>query len=178
MTVSLAVGLPLARTATNTAVSAVSQQRAVVVERQESLDSQDPKSVNTSSAQPIDHDADVSELRRIDRQVRAHELAHAMVGGRYAGPPQYTFQRGPDGVNYAVAGRVNIDTAPIPGDPEATIEKMQTVQAAALAPLNPSAQDRQVAAQAQALEIRAEMEFRRQQAEFGAEDGQRIDLVA
>ena len=163
MTVSLARLTPVfSSPATATAVSP--SPAASAAKRQEALHSHDHQRANSSSARPIAADADVSEFRRIDRQVRAHEQAHALVGGRHAGAPQYSFQRGPDGVNYAVAGRVSIDTAPVPGDPEATIEKMQTVQAAALAPLNPSAQDRQVAARAQAQEIRAEQEFRRQQA--------------
>ena len=82
---------------------------------------------------------EVAELQATDRRVRAHEQAHASVGGQYASAPQYTLQRGPDGVLYAVAGEVDIDIAPVPNDPEATIEKMQIVQAAALAPIDRSA---------------------------------------
>lgn len=90
----------------------------------------------------------VEELKARDREVRAHEQAHARVGGQYAGAPRYEYQVGPDGKRYAVGGSVSIDVAPIPGDPEATIQKMEQVKAAALAPAEPSAADRKVAARA------------------------------
>lgn len=92
----------------------------------------------------------VSELKATDREVRAHEAAHAATGGRYAGAPSYEFTTGPDGRQYAVAGEVAIDASPIAGDPDATIAKLQTVKRAALAPAQPSGQDRAVAAQAEA----------------------------
>jgi hypothetical protein len=99
------------------------------------------------------------ELRRRDQEVRAHELAHQAVGGRYAGAAEFEFVRGPDGVQYAVAGSVDIDVSPVPGDPAATIQKMRIVRAAALAPINPSPADRAVAAEAarQLIEARAEL---------------------
>lgn len=102
---------------------------------------------------------ELSDLKQRDREVRAHEAAHAAVGGAVAGAPSYTFERGPDGNNYAIAGEVSVDLSPVEGDPQATIEKMELVQAAALAPAEPSSQDRQVAAQAslQINEARAEL---------------------
>jgi hypothetical protein len=93
---------------------------------------------------------EIAKLVSRDQEVRTHEQAHAAVGGRYAGAPSYTYERGPDGKRYAVGGEVGIDTSPIPNDPEATLRKMEVVIRAALAPAEPSAQDRQVAAQAQA----------------------------
>lgn len=102
---------------------------------------------------------EISELAARDREVRAHEAAHAAVGGQYAGAPSYSFKRGPDGRSYAVAGEVAIDASPIPGDAAATIRKLQTVQRAALAPVDPSAQDQRVAARAagQIAKARAEL---------------------
>ncbi|WP_440054339.1 putative metalloprotease CJM1_0395 family protein [Pseudoalteromonas sp. T1lg65] len=90
----------------------------------------------------------IQELKSRDREVRLHEQAHARVGGQHAGSPSYEYQRGPDGNNYAIGGQVMIDVAPIEGDPQATIEKMQTVRAAALAPAEPSGADRAIAADA------------------------------
>ena len=90
----------------------------------------------------------VKELKARDTEVRIHEQAHASVGGKHAGSPSYEYQRGPDGSNYAVGGEVQIDVAEIEGDPQATIEKMQTVRAAALAPAEPSGADRAIAADA------------------------------
>ncbi len=120
--------------------------------------------------------ADLSELQAVDRRVRAHELAHSSVGGRYTGAPHYTFERGSNGVNYAVAGEVEIDTSRISGDPEATMEKMRIVQAAALAPLDPSPQDRAVAATARGIEAAARYEMLQQQSE--TEPVTRLDVQA
>ena len=97
----------------------------------------------------------INELGTRDREVRAHEQAHASVGGQYAGSPTYSFTRGPDGVSYAVGGEVSIDTSPVPNDPEATLRKAQVIRAAASAPAEPSPQDRRVAAQAASLENEA-----------------------
>ncbi|MDH3737898.1 MAG: putative metalloprotease CJM1_0395 family protein, partial [Alphaproteobacteria bacterium] len=56
---------------------------------------------------------EVERLKERDREVRAHEQAHARAGGPYASAPSYEFVRGPDGKSYAVSGEVQIDTAPI-----------------------------------------------------------------
>lgn len=101
----------------------------------------------------------LSELKARDREVRAHEAAHQAVGGQYAGAISYVYQRGPDGAQYAVGGEVSIDTSPVEGDPQATIEKMRTVRAAALAPAEPSPQDRAVAAQAMQIMLQAQSEL-------------------
>ena len=89
------------------------------------------------------------ELKQRDREVRTHEQAHAAAGGQHvSGGPSYSYQRGPDGRQYAVGGEVQIDTSAVPGDSEATMRKMQQVQRAALAPAEPSAQDLAIAAEA------------------------------
>jgi hypothetical protein len=93
--------------------------------------------------------AEVSRLRAIDHRVRAHEQAHLAAAGPYAAAgPSYQYATGPDHLRYAVAGEVQIDSSPVPDDPQATVEKMLTVIAAANAPADPSPEDRQVAAQA------------------------------
>ncbi len=103
--------------------------------------------------------AEIIELSKRDREVRAHEQAHASVGGRYAGAPSLSYQRGPDGRLYAVSGEVPIDTSPIPNDPQATLEKELIVQRAALAPSDPSAADRSIAAKAGAIAGQARAEL-------------------
>jgi hypothetical protein len=107
----------------------------------------------------------VGELAARDREVRAHEQAHAAVAGQYAGTTTYSYERGPDGVSYAVGGEVSIDTSPIPGDPEATLRKAQQLQRAANAPADPSSQDARVAAQSVQMEQQARIELSKQQAE-------------
>lgn len=104
----------------------------------------------------------VDDLQDRDQEVRQHERAHATVGGSYAGQPSYTTVTGPDGRQYAVAGEVQIDTSEVSGDPQATIRKMDVIIRAALAPADPSAQDRQVAATARSIRQQAQAELRNQ----------------
>ena len=101
---------------------------------------------------------EVRELQARDREVRAHEQAHAAVGGQYAGAPSYEFETGPDGRQYAVGGEVSIDVSE-ESTPEESLRKFQQVEAAALAPAEPSPQDFRVAAEARqgANEARAEI---------------------
>lgn len=117
-----------------------------------------PKGTNGQTLAPEDIEL-LKDLQARDREVRRHELAHQIVGGQFAGGASYTFERGPDGGRYAVAGEVPIDVGAIPGDPQATIEKMRKVRAAALAPAEPSAQDRAIAAQASQTLMAAQLEF-------------------
>ncbi|OQX19336.1 MAG: hypothetical protein BWK76_04935 [Desulfobulbaceae bacterium A2] len=101
----------------------------------------------------------VEELRARDREVRAHEAAHLANAGQYSsGGASFTYQQGPDGRRYAVGGEVGIDTSK-EQDPEATIRKMQAVRRAALAPADPSATDRSVAASAAARQAEAQHEL-------------------
>ncbi len=108
---------------------------------------------------------EIRELQMRDREVRAHEAAHAAAGGSYAGTPSYSYERGPDGRTYAVGGSVSIDMSPIPGDPQATLQKAQQIRAAALAPAQPSAQDMKVAQKAQTMAAQARGEMSQLQAE-------------
>ncbi len=103
---------------------------------------------------------EVDRLKKRDAEVRRHEQAHKAAAGRYAtGGPTYEYEKGPDGRQYAVGGEVQIDVSPVEGDPQATIQKMQQVRRAALAPAEPSAQDRKVAAEAARLEAQARAEL-------------------
>lgn len=99
------------------------------------------------------------ELAQRDREVQIHEAAHAAVGGRYTGAPKLSYTTGPDGKRYATSGEVNVDMSEIPGDPAATIKKAETIHAAALAPAQPSAQDRNVAAKAMQMKATAQAEL-------------------
>ena len=106
------------------------------------------------------------ELQSRDREVRAHEAAHVAAGGRYVtGGPSFTYQRGPNGRFYAIGGEVNIDVSAIPSNPQATLEKAETVRRAALAPAQPSPQDLRVAANATRLASRARLDIAIQQRE-------------
>jgi len=108
----------------------------------------------------------VEEYKKIDRQVRAHEAAHRASGaGLIRGGTTFKYEIGPDGQRYAVAGEVKIDLSYDLDDPEATIRKMQQVKRTALAPSDPSPQDRAVAAKASNIEARARRELQKQKNE-------------
>ncbi|MFQ1786401.1 putative metalloprotease CJM1_0395 family protein [Aeromonas veronii] len=117
---------------------------------------QDPKQQEQQQRQ-------VQDLVERDKEVRTHEQAHQSAGGEYASSPTYQFTQGPDGKRYATGGEVQIDTSVVPGDPAATIAKMQQIRAAALAPAEPSAQDLAVARSAAASEAKARKELMAEQ---------------
>lgn len=100
----------------------------------------------------------VDQLKDRDEEVRTHEKQHQSAGGKYASAPKYDTERGPDGKSYVVNGEVNISTSE-ESTPERTVEKMQQVQRAALAPAEPSGQDRTVAAEAKQKEMKARAEI-------------------
>ena len=139
------------------------------------LDSTNPAltkaSVNASSEEEIvKQEQEISrELAERDREVRAHEQTHASIGGQYASAPSYTYERGPDGRMYAVSGEVKIDTSPIPNDPQATLEKAEIIQRAALSVAEPSSADRAAAADARAMAVEARAEMLQQENEVSAE---------
>ncbi len=117
----------------------------------------------------------VRELQQRDQEVRSHEQAHVSAGaGHVRGGIQYTYTKGPDNKQYATGGSVSIDTSPIPGDPQATLEKARAVRSAALAPASPSAQDQSVAAAATAMEAEAQTDNQEQERD---ENGQGHDLA-
>lgn len=107
----------------------------------------------------------IQKLKLKERQVIAHEMAHKAVGGRYTGAVHYTYTRGPDGKYYITGGEVSIDVSE-EAHPKDTIRKMQIVRAAALAPVDPSPQDLQVAQIATIKEIKARQELYRLQEEM------------
>ncbi len=118
------------------------------------------------SNQRTEEQAETAKLQKRDQEVRTHEQAHlAAAGGLAKGGTTFSFQRGPDGKQYAVGGEVNIDISPVSGNPKATIQKAQQIRTAALAPANPSAQDRAVAASATALEAQAQQELKNEKQE-------------
>jgi hypothetical protein len=132
--------------------------------------------------------AELAQLRVVDGHVRSHEQAHLAAAGPYAtGGPSYSYATGPDGKLYAVGGDVTLDDSPDPRGPEETIQKEQTIIAAANAPADPSMQDRMVAAQAAQIEATAERQLaaasQRGSAAYNAQSaaqatGQILSLIA
>jgi hypothetical protein len=96
-----------------------------------------------------------------DRSVRHHENTHLSALGPYAASGiLYTTATGADGETLAVGGRIAVDLAEIPGDPETTLRKARIVLNAANAPGDPSAADQRVAARAYRLMQTAKAELR------------------
>jgi len=115
----------------------------------------------------------IAKLKARDTEVRQHEQAHlAAAGGLARSGATYVYQRGPDGVSYAVGGEVQIDTSP-GRTPEETIARARAIAAAALAPADPSGADRAVAAQAQQMVQQALAEQAQQQAQQQAASPER-----
>ena len=113
---------------------------------------------------------EVAELQMTDAQVRAHEQAHkAAAGGLRTSSPNYEYETGPDGEKYAVAGDVNVSYQHSQ-DPEVNLRNAQQLKASALAPADPSAQDRKVAAQADREIAQARQEILEEQKQTDEED--------
>ncbi|CAM1378840.1 putative metalloprotease CJM1_0395 family protein [Fretibacterium fastidiosum] len=113
---------------------------------------------DAKSAEERQKDAQVQELKQIEREVIAHEAAHMVAAGALGGGVSYTYTAGPDGKRYITGGEVPIQIQQ-GATPEETLRNMQQVQRAALAPADPSGQDRQVAARAAAMAAQARSEI-------------------
>ena len=85
--------------------------------------------------------------------IYAHELAHKIAGGSFAGA--ISIEKNSDGI--PIAGQVPIKMPVLDKlNPQKTIEHANTVIKAALAPSDPSAQDYKVAAEALSIKSMAE----------------------
>lgn len=138
-----------------------------------SQESEQSTATKGKHGQPLSHEetAEIKELKQADQQVRAHEMAHLAAGaGLVKGGASYSYKQGPDGKLYAVAGEVSIDTSE-GNTPQETITRMQRVKAAALAPADPSPQDRAVAAAASAKAAQAAGELAREKMQMANETG-------
>ncbi len=144
-----------------------SQADQRVAERRQ-LDEQEQRQLEVELKQ-------IQQLADRDREVRAHEQAHQSVGGQYAGAMSLTYERGPDGQNYAVAGEVSIDTGKVSGNPQATLDKAETIRRAALAPAEPSSQDRRVASEAVLMTVEARADIQEMQREALVEKAREKD---
>ena len=106
---------------------------------------------------------EVAELKATDAEVKAHENAHkSAAAGLRTSAPNYEYETGPDGKKYAVAGDVNINY-PNSSDPEENLKNAQQLKAAALAPAEPSSQDRKVAMKAEREIAKARQEIQEEE---------------
>lgn len=115
-------------------------------------ESTEPKPANekTQSGKDLspEQEQEITQLKARDMEVKAHEQAHiAAAAGLSTSAPSFTYQTGPDGKKYAIGGEVSV-SAPQTNDPEENIRNAEALKRAALAPADPSSQDRAVAANA------------------------------
>ena len=158
--------------------------RSVVQAARREEDSARPEKKESESIRSRPQELTAEEQRRVrdlqaaDRRVRTHEQAHIAVGGDLVkSGASFTYATGPDDKRYAVAGEVSIDTSP-GRTPEETIPKAQHIRETALAPADPSPQDRSVAAAATQMEgkARGELSAQRQSEAQGRISREGADL--
>ncbi len=120
-------------------------------EKNQNQEKQDPTQLTQ------DERVELSKLKAVDTKVRAHEAAH-QSGPAASGGASFTYEKGPDGVMYAVGGEVpvRIETG---STPQETISNLQGVIATALAPADPSPQDLSIASKARVMMMKAQQEF-------------------
>lgn len=119
-----------------------------------------PKTENDLTQEELQQ---VQELKQRDTEVRAHEQAHiSAAAGLRTSAASYDYQTGPDGKKYAVGGEVSISFTSS-GDPEEDIQNAETMRNAALAPAEPSGQDRSVAKEAEKIIQQAKEKLAEQQ---------------
>lgn len=103
----------------------------------------------------------VAKLQKRDSEVKAHESAHLASGAGLTRGLNYSYEKGPDGKQYAVGGEVMLDTSK-GKTPQETIQKSEQIKRAALAPSNPSSADLKIAANAEAMKNNAQSELRKE----------------
>ncbi len=119
----------------------------------------------------------ISKLKARDTQVHQHEQAHlSAAAGLDVSSASFTYERGPNGVNYAVAGDVRIDTSP-GHTPEETLARAELIRNAALAPADPSAVDRSVAAKAQNMAQQARLDIQLQENHLNSKSDDHQSIV-
>jgi len=119
-----------------------------------------PGEKTTATGQSVEDpaiQAQIAKLKQTEEKVKAHEAAHKAVGGNLASSASYSYTRGPDGRSYITGGEVQIDMSD-GRTPQETVSRMQQVIRAALAPADPSGQDRAVAAAAASRMAEAQQE--------------------
>lgn len=104
-------------------------------------------------------------IQRNYNHIYAHELAHKVAGGSFAGA--ISIEKNSEGI--PVSGHVPIKMPVLDkNNPQKTIDDADVVIKAALAPSDPSSQDYKVAAEAQSIKDRAK----------SLKTGNKLDLMA
>lgn len=165
----------------NAAVASISPEAIALYNAEQKSDTKENGTPdNTDKELTPQEEQEVAELKTTDAEVRAHEQAHkAAAGGLRTSAPNYEYETGPDGKKYAVAGDVNVSYQHS-SDPEVNLKNALQLKASALAPAEPSSQDRKVAAQAdrEIAEARQEIQKEQKQAEENEENSSDINAAS
>jgi hypothetical protein len=145
-------------------VTGSEQAQGTPAQKEEAQEGSTEESGASNSREESDMAATVAQLKQTERKVIAHEAAHKAVGGQYAGAISYSYTTGPDGKRYISGGEVPIST-PSTDDPKEMLRIARQVMQAALAPADPSPQDRAVAASAAQKMAQAQSEIVRMEDE-------------
>ena len=117
------------------------------------MDTSKEACVNYMRVSAIQNQQKQALIRKNYNEIYAHELAHKNAGGSLAGP--IVIEKNQDGI--PVGGHVSIKMPKLnKNNPEETIQQANIVMRAALAPGEPSEQDKIVASQARKLKSEAE----------------------
>lgn len=144
-----------ARRAALTGSSEESDEAAAKAAEPRGSNGEEPRELSPEEAEIL------REMKSRDREVRAHEQAHLSAAGALAnGGMNLEYERGPDGKRYAISGRVSLSLRR-GRTPEETMRLARQAQQAALAPADPSPQDRRVAAKAAEMQREARQELQR-----------------
>jgi hypothetical protein len=102
-------------------------------------------------------------LRRREQELRLHEMAHASQNTGFELPTTFSSTQGTEQKEYVVGGSFRVDLTPVPGDLEATADKMQTIKRAAQKAAKEGAVDPSLAGQASARKRTAESKIAEQE---------------
>lgn len=112
--------------------------------------------------------AEIERLKVTDRLVRQREEAQGRLAyDMWDGRPKYEVVRGPDGREYAVDGRLQVDDRE--QSPEDKLRRARLIKLAALIDVPPSPEGHKQAIQAVAEEAEALREIRREQSRHAME---------
>ena len=157
----------------NAAIASISPEAIALYKSEQQPEQESDAKENSASGNKEltqQEQQEVMELKNTDAKVKAHEHAHkAAAAGLKTTGPNYEYETGPDGKKYAVAGDVNVSYAKS-SDPEVNLQNAQKLKAAALAPTDPSSQDRKVAQKADQEIAEAKREIMEEQAETEEEE--------
>lgn len=158
--------LPAEKRAANKDGKSVEDEKTSVQKKAElskDKDNADKAKSKSDSDLTADEQQQVQQLKARDAEVRAHEQAHiSAAAGLRTSAPSYDYETGPDGKKYAVGGEVSISFSST-GDPEKDMQLAETMRNAALAPAEPSGQDRSVAQSAEKIIQESKMKLTEQQ---------------